>query len=129
MTDVATIAARLHADLTATEARLRALGAPVVTDVHAGGSELDVDAASSAQAQLEHFGDVERLRLHRRALLLAIERAQAGTLDVCVLCEGPIGAKRLEAIPTADTCIACQRDREARARRALAGRGFDQEAC
>jgi DnaK suppressor protein len=37
----------------------------------------------------------------------ALRRIQAGEFGVCAECRGPIEEKRLEAAPTAETCIGC----------------------
>lgn len=44
----------------------------------------------------------------------ALERMAAGTYGVCEECGQPIDPARLEAFPSATTCIACQQRREAR---------------
>lgn len=38
----------------------------------------------------------------------AIEQFNAGTYGICARCGGPIGAERLEALPGATMCVACQ---------------------
>jgi DnaK suppressor protein len=38
---------------------------------------------------------------------LALGRLEAGTYGVCEVCGGPIPEGRLEARPTATTCVAC----------------------
>jgi len=38
----------------------------------------------------------------------ALARTDEATYGVCMDCEGPISARRLEAIPWASRCIACQ---------------------
>jgi DnaK suppressor protein len=39
---------------------------------------------------------------------LALERLQDGTYGECIHCGNTIGAKRLEAVPWASSCIECQ---------------------
>lgn len=46
----------------------------------------------------------ERLRI----VLQGLRRVHQGTYGVCLRCEREIGAKRLEAIPSAQYCFACQ---------------------
>lgn len=48
--------------------------------------------------------DMEELSKVRRAL----ENAEAGTLGICTDCEEPISKRRLEVMPWATRCIACQ---------------------
>jgi len=50
-----------------------------------------------------------RLRLIQHAL----ERLQDGSFGICVGCEGPIGLRRLQALPWASHCIQCQENSEA----------------
>jgi DnaK suppressor protein len=57
----------------------------------------------------------ERRSLYRQKLRLivqSLERMHDGTFSRCFGCEGPIGEKRLQAIPFARYCIKCQEDRE-----------------
>jgi len=42
----------------------------------------------------------------------ALERIEAGTYGSCLACAAPIPAERLEIVPMAAYCMACQRDRE-----------------
>jgi DnaK suppressor protein len=44
----------------------------------------------------------------------AIHRIDAGHYGVCMQCEEPISAKRLEAVPWARYCVACQESIAAR---------------
>ncbi|HEY0214911.1 MAG TPA: TraR/DksA C4-type zinc finger protein [Cellulomonas sp.] len=39
----------------------------------------------------------------------ALERLAGGVYQVCAVCGGPIAADRLQALPTARTCVACGR--------------------
>lgn len=48
----------------------------------------------------------------RRKVLDALRRVDAGTYGQCESCAGPIGHERLEAVPYATSCIACERERE-----------------
>ncbi len=48
-----------------------------------------------------------------KEILDAIARVDAGEYGVCVDCEEAISAKRLEAIPWAKRCIACQENFDA----------------
>lgn len=49
--------------------------------------------------------------------LAALDRVHEGTYGACVDCSMPVGRERLEALPTALRCVACQ----TRAERALRG--------
>jgi YteA family regulatory protein len=48
-----------------------------------------------------------------REIDIAMERMAAGTYGLCEACGRPIDPERLEAFPSATTCIQCQQEREA----------------
>jgi DnaK suppressor protein len=50
-----------------------------------------------------------------REIADALERIEHGTYGVCLECEEPISAKRLEAVPWARYCVTCQEAIAARA--------------
>jgi DnaK suppressor protein len=54
-----------------------------------------------------------RLAARNRALAEALARLQEGAYGICQNCEGRIPRRRLEALPTATLCVACQERREA----------------
>jgi DnaK suppressor protein len=56
-----------------------------------------------------HEGGFARLQLIKKA----IEAIDTGQYGECTRCEGPINDKRLEAVPWAAMCIACQEEAEA----------------
>jgi phage/conjugal plasmid C-4 type zinc finger TraR family protein len=64
--------------------------------------ELEVDEAMDRN-QVALLGAVED----------ALERMEAGTFGRCEECGGEIPERRLEALPYAALCLACQRGREA----------------
>lgn len=43
-----------------------------------------------------------------RLVEMALERIRGGSFGACVVCEGAIGLKRLQALPCASHCIQCQ---------------------
>ncbi len=51
----------------------------------------------------------ERNEQHLSAIDAALARLDAGTYGRCTACHQPIGAERLEALPSAALCIDCQR--------------------
>ncbi len=57
----------------------------------------------------------QRLAAQRRALTVAEDRIREGTYGVCEACGCRIPRRRLQAIPTATLCVACQERREAAA--------------
>ena len=46
----------------------------------------------------------------------ALNRMEHGRYGICGRCGGPIAMERLNALPTAELCIGCQRRRECRDR-------------
>jgi DnaK suppressor protein len=58
-----------------------------------------------------------------REIADALQRIEHGTYGVCLECEEPISAKRLEAVPWARYCVTCQ---EQIAARAALGEPVDQ---
>ena len=48
----------------------------------------------------------------RQQVIDALRRIDNGTFGDCQQCGKPIAAERLEAVPYASFCIACERDRE-----------------
>lgn len=50
---------------------------------------------------------VEQARGELERAEQAVAAADAGQYGVCVKCGGPIGAERLEALPTTQTCVNC----------------------
>jgi DnaK suppressor protein len=69
--------------------------------------------AEEDQAQISHDEFIS-LRLNSldyvqlRMIEEALDRIEAGDYGICHSCEEPIPAKRLEALPWAKHCVACQ---------------------
>jgi RNA polymerase-binding transcription factor DksA len=51
---------------------------------------------------------LETARLAYEGTEAAVAHLLAGTYGTCVMCEGPIGTERLEALPGVTTCVTCQ---------------------
>jgi RNA polymerase-binding transcription factor DksA len=104
--------AALEAERTRTRERL----ADLLGD-HAG----IVEASADSNADDEHDPEgstiaferaqvsalVDQAHTHLAEVEAALERVAAGTYGTCERCGGRIGEGRLEARPTARTCIAC----------------------
>ena len=80
-----------------------------------------LDDAEASQASEQH----EEVLAHRAVLLAkarriadALRRLDAGEYGTCVDCDAPISPRRLEALPEADRCVACQDQQEREAARA-----------
>jgi|SRR5579871_5382416 len=71
--------------------------------------------AEEDQAQLSHDEFIS-LRLNSldyvqlRMIDEALDRIEAGDYGVCMNCEEPIPAKRLQAVPWAKYCVTCQQE-------------------
>jgi len=69
--------------------------------------------AEEDQAQLSHDEFIS-LRLNSldyvqlKLIEEALDRIQAGDYGICLSCEEPIPAKRLQALPWAKYCVSCQ---------------------
>ena len=51
-----------------------------------------------------------------RSVESALRRIEDGTYGVCLACDEPISAKRLQAVPWAEFCLTCQARLDAQAR-------------
>ncbi len=69
--------------------------------------EHDPEGATIAFEREQTAALLAQARRRVQELESAVERAQAGAYGRCESCGEPIGAARLEARPTARTCIAC----------------------
>ena len=88
---------RLHADVVAAAREANA------DDEH------DPEGATIAFEREQVTALLAQARRRVDELRSAIERAQTGDYGRCESCGQPIGAARLEARPTARTCIGCAR--------------------
>ena len=72
------------------------------------GSEDYVDYAVNSYTKefLLSLNDIDRRTL--REVERALKRIENNEYGICVKCEQPISEKRLEAVPWASNCIACQ---------------------
>src|SRR5579863_3524081 len=74
--------------------------------------------------------NLERESLLLRNVRAALARIAKGTYGACLECEEEISHKRLQAVPWATLCIACQQDadRNSQARFTRVGQSFEQAA-
>ncbi len=63
----------------------------------------------------------------RRQILHALRRLQQGSYGICAECGRPIDKERLEVIPEAGFCVACQHSREAGAESRFKAAQSDEE--
>lgn len=77
-------------------------------DVGAGDDEGGSEADSSFVERDRLRAQVAEERIVLEAIGAALERAQSRTWQQCRSCGGPIGVERLNALPTADSCVSCK---------------------
>lgn len=66
---------------------------------------VDLSCCTASKESLFERTSQERSRLG--SIQRALERINDGSFGICVHCEGPIGLKRLQAVPWASHCIHC----------------------
>lgn len=86
------------------ETEIRDFSAPVPLD------PIDLSGFTTSKESL--FERASRGRGRLRLIQRALERINDGSFGVCAECEGPIGLKRLQALPWASHCIQCQEQAE-----------------
>jgi len=77
-------------------------------DVGAGEDEGGSEADGSFVERDRLRAQVTEERLVLESVEAALERGKSRTWQDCKVCGGPIGAERLEALPTADSCVSCK---------------------
>ena len=103
---------RLRAERADVAARLRDLGVSFEDIVDAArDSNLDDEhdpEGSTLSGEWQRIDALQRaLAAERAEIAAALERVDAGTYGICVVCGQPIPAARLEVRPMATTCVAC----------------------
>jgi DnaK suppressor protein len=103
-------AARLHDERTALGARLSRLTEDMAALFEASrGSnaddEHDPEGQTIAYERAQLSAVTQHARDHLTEIEAAIERIEAGTYGICEVCGEPIDPARLEARPTARTCV------------------------
>ncbi len=101
----------LRDDVTERLARLEVAYDELATtgdDVGAGDDEggSEGDGAAVERDRIRSLIAEEQLTLE--AITAAEERSQTRGWQQCVVCDGPIGVERLDALPTADRCVTCK---------------------
>ncbi len=69
--------------------------------------EHDPEGATIAFERSQLDALVQQGRARLREIDAALQRLDTGTFGLCEQCGGPVGDGRLEARPTARTCIGC----------------------
>ena len=104
-----TIKTRLEDERASVERQLAEHGA----EVDGGGIEVGFDGGFADSGHrtaetAEVLALVEQLAAHRRDVVAALGRIEAGTFGTCERCGNLIPDERLEARPTAALCVACK---------------------
>jgi len=103
--DVVTVLVALRDDLESRAAALRS-GATVPS----GGISFGKRVGEGTSIAIERFTDVaihDQIVQQLAEVEAALVRVAEGTYGVCQVCNRPIAAERLEAIPWAATCVSC----------------------
>jgi RNA polymerase-binding transcription factor len=106
----AVVAARLEAERAAARARLARTDEDLAAlfaasqDSNAD-DEHDPEGQTIAYERAQLAASAESAREQLREVEAAVARLAAGTYGVCEVCSRPVGAARLEARPTARTCV------------------------
>ena len=74
--------------------------------VDATADHIDLSTRNSLRESMASRNTQNRRKL--RTIEIALERIQKGSFGTCVVCDGAIGLKRLQAIPSATRCFVCQ---------------------
>lgn len=67
-----------------------------------------IDKASSSYSKELHFRKSNNDRQLLQMVIEALKRIDSEEFGTCLNCEEPVEAKRLEAVPWARLCLACQ---------------------
>ena len=103
-------AARLAEERASVTAQLARMGQDL-TDLFAASRDTNADDEHDPEGQTIAYERSQLSSLIRRArasleeIEAATERLAAGTYGSCAVCRQPVGAERLEAKPTARTCV------------------------
>jgi DnaK suppressor protein len=105
-------AARLTAERTATAGRVTALAAQVAAlaeqqALTTHDDEHDPEGVTIGFERAQLLGLLEGARRDLDAIERAEQRLAVGTYGHCLRCGAPIPAERLDALPAAETCLAC----------------------
>ena len=84
-------------------------GRPVELDQQSVGRLSRIDAIAQ---QSVNKANLNRLRLRLGQVRAALRRIEEGEYGYCVICEEPIGFRRLSVVPEVTTCVSCQERRE-----------------
>jgi DnaK suppressor protein len=99
-------------DLLERAAQMEGGQAPTLAIDFSSDGDSFVDMAQDVASQGDKEAVLEVLRRELKEIDLAIQKAEQGTYGVCDDCGQPIPPERLELMPEATLCVACQTRRE-----------------
>lgn len=94
----------LHERIDQAERELRVLASSGPGDI--------ADNASGNSLENSAIAELSQNRSRLRSVELALDRIRSGDFGLCGECGGPIGLRRLQAVPSTSHCIQCQERRE-----------------
>jgi DnaK suppressor protein len=104
-----TIKSRLEEERGSVERQLLEHGAEVDGDgIEVGFDGGFADSGHRTAETAEVLALVEQLAAHRKNVVAALDRIDAGTFGICERCGNRIPDERLEALPVATLCVACK---------------------
>lgn len=101
---------RLELERTETLIELKRLRSELETELdrRVDGGEDSVDAAADVYEREKTLAIVRTLELKLESIERALEVARQGTYGICEICGKVINPARLEIVPQATMCVACQ---------------------
>jgi RNA polymerase-binding transcription factor DksA len=110
--DLSAVRERLESELAETTARLGALrgdydGVVAASLDSNADDEHDPEGATIAYERSQLGALIEQAERHVSDVRAALDRVAEGRYGICERCGRPIPAERLEARPTARTCVGC----------------------
>jgi DnaK suppressor protein len=100
--------ARLEEELKTVERQLAELGVDIDGGLHVDTDEGFADSAHATSERSQMLAEVDRVRLHHRDVVHALQKLDHGTYGTCENCGKEIPWERLEAIPSTRLCVACK---------------------
>lgn len=98
---------RIEADLAGLDSEMIDLGLSQQDEGGGAGNHI-ADDATDVMEQQRNLALIANLQDRMRDVVRSLERLDEGTYGTCERCQKPIAPERLEALPFATLCIACQ---------------------
>jgi DnaK suppressor protein len=98
---------RIEEDLAGLDSEMIDLGLSQQDEGGGAGNHI-ADDATDVMEQQRNLALIANLQDRMRDVVRSLERLDEGTYGTCERCQKPIAPERLEALPFATLCIACQ---------------------